>query len=93
MHVPARTREWFERLAEMLEDACLLTEQRDHAYAVACFTPLFALIDELDRGTEIVYAEERGSWMLRVDHKKCLAAHMTSLAAITTPEQFAQAGR
>ena len=90
MQVPAETRAWFERLAEMLEDACLLTEQGDHAYAVACFDRLFALIDELDRGTEIVFAEERGSWMLRADRKQCLAAYMTSLAATTTPEEFTQ---
>jgi hypothetical protein len=46
---------------------------------------------ELDRGTEIVYFEERGSWMLRADRARCLDMYMTSLSATSTPEQFCNA--
>ena len=88
--VPAETREWLDRLAEMLHDTCLLTEQADHALAVACFAPLFMLIDELDRGAEIVRFEERGSWMLSADKNRCWTAYMTSLAAAATAEEFAR---
>jgi len=90
MQVPAETVEWLDRLAEMLGDTCVLTEQGDHALAVACFGPLFMLIDELDRGTEIVWFEERGSWRLDADKIRCWHAYMTSLAASATPEKFAQ---
>jgi hypothetical protein len=88
--VPAETREWLDRMAEMLHDTCLLTKQGDHVLAVACFTPLFVLIDELDHGTEIVWFEERGSWMLSADKNRCWAAYMTSLAAAVTAEEFAR---
>jgi hypothetical protein len=73
----------------MLRDTCLLTGQGDHALAVACFAPLFMLIDELDHGTEIVWFEERGSLMLSADKNRCWTAYVTSLAAAATAEEFA----
>ncbi len=90
-HIPEETAAWFDRLSEMLEDTCLLSEQGDHMYAVSCFGVLYTLIDALEKGAEIVFAEEVGTWMLSADKKQCAAAYMTSLAATATPEEFTQA--
>ena len=39
-HIPDKTDEWFDRLGDLLKDACKLTRQGDHAGAVACFDRL-----------------------------------------------------
>ena len=45
----------------------------------------------MERGEEIVFGDEIGSWMIPGDEKQYIAAYMTSLAATTTPEEFAAA--
>jgi hypothetical protein len=49
------------------------------------------LIEQMERGEEIVFAEEVGSWMIPGDEKVYLRAYISSLAATTTPEDFAEA--
>ena len=39
-------------------------------------------------GDEIVFAHEVGSWMISGDEKPYLAAYLSSLAAVTTPDVF-----
>lgn len=91
MDVPEETDEWFERLAEFLRDSSQLTKQGDHADAVACFAVLFHLIERMEHGDEIVFADELGSWMIPCDQKTCIADYLVSAAANATPEQFAVA--
>jgi hypothetical protein len=88
MQIPDQTREWFARLGDMLEASSALSEQGDHQCAVSCFGILYTLIDALEQGKEIVFADEVGTWMLHVDQKQCAAAYMTALAATATPEAF-----
>ena len=45
----------------------------------------------MEQGEEIVFADELGSWMIQGDQKAYVAAYLTSLAAIATPEEFATA--
>lgn len=90
-HVPEETKEWFERLGDFLEASCQLTTQRDHRHAVASFGILYELIDAMERGDEIVFGDEIGSWMIPGDEKRYIAAYTKSLAATTTPEEFAEA--
>ena len=52
-------------------------------HAAACFGILYELIDAMERGDEIVFAEEVGGWMIPGDEKEYVAAYMTSLAATT----------
>jgi hypothetical protein len=90
-YVPEETKEWFKRLGDLLKASCQLTTQEDHLHAVACFGILYELIDTMERGEEIVFGDEIGSWMIPGDEKQYIAAYMTSLAATTTPEEFAAA--
>ena len=87
-HIPEETKVWFGRLGDLLTASGQLTEQGAHEHAVTCFEMLFELIDALDQGDEIVFADEIGSWMIRVDEQEYTAAYLTSLAATTTPEEF-----
>lgn len=91
MHVPEETKEWFEEMGDYLKASCQLTAQGDHLHAVACFGILYELIEALDNGEEIVFADECGSWMIPVDEKVYIAAYMTSLAATMGPEEFTAA--
>ena len=91
MHIPEETEKWFDMLGDCLKRSTKLTEQGNHAHAVECFTLLYELIDTMERGEEIVFADECGSWMIPGDEKTFVQAYVTSLAAVETPEGFAMA--
>jgi hypothetical protein len=91
MHIPEETEEWFERLGDLLKATRQLTVQGDHLHAVACFSILYELIDALERGEDIVFGDEIGSWMIPGDEKQYVATYMTSLSATATPEEFTAA--
>ncbi|MDH3602405.1 MAG: hypothetical protein OEU26_22550, partial [Candidatus Tectomicrobia bacterium] len=87
-HIPEETEEWFDILGDSLKRSAKLTEQEAHARAVECFTLLYELIDTMEDGEEIVFADECGSWMIPGDEKTFVQAYVTSLAAVETPEGF-----
>ncbi len=91
MHVPEETKEWFDKLSDLLEASVQLTARADHLHAVACFKILYDLIGAVDEGREIVFGDEIGTWMIHGDEQQFIAAYMTSLAAVATPEEFAAA--
>jgi hypothetical protein len=91
MHVPEETEEWFERLGDLLKASSQLTAQGDHLHAVTCFGILYELIDAMESGEDIVFADEIGGWMIPGDEKQYVAAYMTSLAATAAPEEFSTA--
>ena len=88
-HVPEKTNEWFERIGDLLGDSARLSEQGDHVRAVECFRVLYELVERMESGDDIVFADEYGTWMIPVDEKKIIAAYLASLAATSTPEQYA----
>jgi hypothetical protein len=89
-HIPDKTDEWFDRLGDLLKDTSKLTGQGNHAEAVACFDRLYALIGAMESGDkEIVFADELGSWMIPVREEVWVADYLISLAATTTPDEFA----
>jgi curved DNA-binding protein CbpA len=90
-HIPEETEEWFDRVGALLEASAKLTEQGEHSKAVECFNLLFELIEAMESGDEIVFADEYGSWMISGDEKKCVKAYISSLAATTSPEEFVAA--
>jgi plasmid stabilization system protein ParE len=91
MDVPEETEEWCDLFARFVASASKLTTQGDHAQAVACFAMLFELLQSVDSGDEIIFAEEAGSWMIPANEKQWLKAYLRSLAATATPEGFAAA--
>lgn len=90
MQVPKETETWFERLGDFLTQSTALTQQDQHANAVACFGLLYELIAAMENGEEIVFADEIGSWMIPVEEGKVIGAYLKSLAAILTPDQYVQ---
>ena len=56
--------------------------------AVQCFKLLYELIDKMEDGDEIVFADEYGSWMITGDEKRLIKTYLSSLAAISTPEDY-----
>jgi hypothetical protein len=90
MDIPEETEEWFERLGDLLQGSLHLSEQGEHEWAVACFRILYDLIETMESGEEIVFADELGSWMIPGDTQQFIAAYLTSLAAISTPEAFTE---
>jgi hypothetical protein len=91
MHVPEETKAWFEQLGDLLTDSARLSQQGDHADAVACFQILYDLVEALCRGDEIVFADEYGTWMIPVDERKIIPAYLVSLSSTTTPEAYVDA--
>lgn len=89
MHIPEETEDWFEELSDFLKASTQLTNQGNHIHAVACFEILYKLIEAMESGEEIIFADEAGSWMIQGDQKAYVTAYLTSLAAIATPEEFA----
>jgi hypothetical protein len=87
-HIPAETEEWFEVLGDLLQESARLTVQGEHSLAVECFGLLYQLIGRMEKGEEMVFADEVGSWMIPGEEKKYLAAYLSSLARVATPEAF-----
>lgn len=90
-HIPEETHEWFARLGDFLQASAQLTARGEHQHAVACFGILYELIETMENGDEIVFADELGSWMIPGDEKQAIAAYLTSLVAVASPEEFAAA--
>jgi hypothetical protein len=88
MDVPEETEQLCDRFAQFVADVCKLTARGKHAQAVSCFALLYELLEAVDSGEEIIFAEEAGSWMIPTDEKAWLQTYLTSLAATATAEQF-----
>ena len=73
----------------MLTASVELSSRGDHEHAAECFWILYELIDAMETGREIVFADEYGSWMIPGDEQAFIAAYMTSLATLATPEEYA----
>jgi hypothetical protein len=86
--IPEETEKWFDEISDHLEDSSRLSDQGDHDVAVQCFKLLYDLIAQMDKGEEIVFAHECGSWMITGDEKRFITAYLTSLSAISTPEEY-----
>ncbi len=87
--IPEETDAWFDEIGDHLEDSSILTDQGDHEMAAQCFKLLHELIDRMEAGDEIVFADEYGTWMITGDEKRFIKSYLSSLSAISTPEEYA----
>lgn len=87
--IPEETDAWFDEISDYLEDSSRLTDQGEHEMAVKCFKLLHELIDKMEDGNEIVFADEYGTWMITGDEKRFVKSYLSSLAEISTPEEYA----
>lgn len=88
MYVPQETENWFEELGDFLKDTTQISKLGNHHLAVKCFQLLYQLIEQMESGEEIVFAEEIGSWMIPGDEKEFIRAYIYSSSLILTPKQF-----
>jgi hypothetical protein len=89
-HIPEETEEWFEKLGELLQASTQLTKQEEHSSAVKSFKILYELIDKMEDGEEIIFADEYGSWMIPGNEKEFLDSYISSLSKVKTPEEYTQ---
>ena len=87
--IPEETNAWFDEISDHLEDSSRLTDQGEHEMAVQGFKLLYELIDKMEDGDEIVFADEYGTWMITGDEKQFIKSYLSSLAVISTPEEYA----
>jgi hypothetical protein len=87
--IPEETDAWFDEIGDHLEDCSRLSDQGDHEAAVQCFKLLHELIDKMEDGDEIVFADEYGTWMISGDEKRFIKSYLTSLSIISTPDEYA----
>ncbi len=62
--VPEETDEWFDEISDYLDFVSELVEDGENEIALKCFRILFELIDLMECGEEIVFADEFGPWMM-----------------------------
>jgi hypothetical protein len=86
--IPEETDAWFDEISDHLKDCSKLSDQGDHEIAVQCFKLLHELIDKMEDGDEIVFADQYGTWMITGDEKKFIKSYLTSLSMISTPEEY-----
>ncbi|MEM6318979.1 MAG: hypothetical protein AAF960_15000 [Bacteroidota bacterium] len=65
--IPEETDEWFDEIADYLDFASELVEEKQYAMGLKCLNLLMELIDKMESGEEIVFADELGSWMLSTE--------------------------
>jgi len=68
--IPKETDEWFDELADYLDFTSELVQKKEYETSLKCFKILFELIDRINNGEEIVFADELGDWMINTkkDH-------------------------
>ena len=88
--IPEETEAWFEKLADLLGDTARISESGKHQIAIGCFKILYELIDKMEEGDGIVFADEYGTWMIPADEKVFIRAYLRSLSAVCTPEEFTE---
>lgn len=89
-HIPEETEEWFEKLGDLLKSSTQLTKQSEHSSAIKSFQILYELIDKMEDGAEIIFAEEYGSWMIPGDEKEFLDSYIASLSKVKTSQEYTQ---
>lgn len=87
--IPEETDEWFRKLDDLLLVVTDLVTRDEHTIAVKCFSMLYKLIEAMESGEEIVFADELGSWMMHGDENVYIKAYLTASSKVSTPEEYA----
>lgn len=87
-HVPDETEEWFDKLGDLLKSSTQLTKENEHSSAVESFKILYELIEKMESGEEIIFADEYGSWMIPGKEADFLDAYISSLAEVEIAEEY-----
>lgn len=90
MDIPEETDEWCNKTTLFFEETSRLTTLKKHKTAIKCFNMLFDLMDRVDSGDEIFFADEAGTWMVGADEKKALKSYIISLSKVATVAEFVE---
>lgn len=90
MDVPEETVAWFSKLHDVLASAAKLTEQKDYRVAIEIFKISYNLIEMIESGDDIVFAEELGMWMSGFDEKPYERAYLQALFSAGNESQFVE---
>jgi len=90
-HIPEETKQWFDKLGDLLKYSAQLTKQKEYSPAVESFEMFYELIGKMEDGEEIIFADEYGSWMIPGNEKEIMESYIVSLAKVKTPEEYTQA--
>lgn len=82
------TLSWIADFRRLLDRCAAEADSTNPADLCAAFDVLFGLLDELDAGESIVFAEESGSWMIGVDWKTVLPAWFRALVVTADPALY-----
>jgi len=90
MDVPEETDAWFSKLHDVLASAAKITEQKDYHVAIEIFKIAYDLIEMIDSGEDIVFADELGMWMCGFDEKPYERAYLQALFSAGNERQFVE---
>lgn len=62
--IPEETDEWFDKISDYLDLTSTIVKEQQYEMGLKCFTILLELIDKMENGEEIVFADELGDWMI-----------------------------
>ena len=66
--IPVQTDKWFDIISDLLDRTCELVAKGEKEAALKSFKLLFELIDFMENGHDIVFADELGDWMITAKH-------------------------
>jgi len=89
MDVPPETDEWFSEVSYYLDESSRLVEKEKYDLAINCFDLLFDLIDHMENGEDIIFADEYGTWMI-VCKFSYTESYIKSLAKVKDPETYVE---
>lgn len=82
------TLSWIVDFRRLLDRCAAEADSTDPADLCTAFDVLFGLLDKLDAGESIAFAEESGSWMIGVDWKTVLPPWFRALVVTTDPAVY-----
>lgn len=66
-HIPEETEDWFDEVSSYLDFTSELVMEEQYESAKSCFKILFELIEKMNDGEAIVFADEVGDWMIHAE--------------------------
>ena len=87
MDIPDKTDEWFSELGNYLDESTKLVRRKEFETANKCFEYLYDLIEKMENGEEIIFADEYGTWMITADLDYD-EAYIKSSAQTDSDEEF-----
>jgi len=87
-HVPEETEDWADQAGELIKATCEVSKAGNHVEAAECFRLLYDVLEAVDRGEDVIFAEEVGTWMVHMEESHVVRAYLKSLAKVASEEEF-----